>query len=356
MTSDSHLPDSLVHHSLVPYGWDQRVSTLYAAVPAGDHVPGRVVRVERGACLVQCPAGTRLAIADPPPAVGDWVALRVLDDRDALVEAVLERWSVLSRQDPARETEQVLAANLDLVLIVTPADRLHLTRVERELLVAWESGAVPVVVLTKADLFDDPEVVRAEALQRLVGADVILTSPRTGAGIDDVARVLQPNRSAALLGPSGAGKSSLANALLGEDALAIGDVRDNDRRGRHTTTTRQLVPVPSGGVLIDTPGLRSLPLWRGDHGLAAAFRDVEELAEACRFGDCQHDREPGCAVKEAVATGTLDRQRFSSYRKLQGEVAFAERAHDARARRAEEQRGKNITTAQRQGRGAGRPR
>ena len=342
--------------ALVAYGWDDRAANLYTSLPAGDHVPGRVVRVERGACLVQCPAGSRLAIADPPPAVGDWVALRLLDDRDALVEVVLDRWTVLSRQDPARESEQVLAANLDLVLIVAPADRLHLARVERELLVAWESGAVPVVVLTKADLVDDPQSVRASAEQRLAGTDVILTSPRTGDGIDEVAAVLQPNRSAALLGPSGAGKSSLANALLGEDALAIGDVRDGDRRGRHTTTTRQLVPVPGGGVLIDTPGLRSLPLWRGDHGLSATFGDVEELAEGCRFGDCHHDREPGCAVQEAVASGTLDRQRFSSYRKLQGEVAFAERAHDARARRAEQQRWKNISKAQRQGRGGGRPR
>lgn len=342
--------------ALTPYGWDDRAATRYASVPAGDHVPGRVVRVERGACLVQCAVGSRLAIADPPPAVGDWVAVRVLDDRDALIEVVLDRWSALSRQDPAREVEQVLAANLDLVLIVTPADRLHLTRVERELLVAWESGAVPVVVLTKADLVDDAAAVLASAEQRLVGADVILTSPKTGAGIDDVAGVLQPNRSAGLLGPSGAGKSSLANALLGDEALAVGDVRDHDRRGRHTTTTRQLVPVPSGGVLIDTPGLRSLPLWRGDHGLSAAFGDVEELALACRFGDCRHDREPGCAVQDAVSAGTLDAQRFRSYRKLQAEVAFAERAHDARARRAEQQRWKDITKAQRQGRGGARPR
>lgn len=342
--------------ALVPYGWDERVAALYATVATGDHVPGRVVRVERGACLVQCAAGCRLAIADPPPAVGDWVAMRVLDDRDALVEIVLERWSMLSRQDPAREVEQVLAANLDLVLIVTPADRLQLARVERELLVAWESGAVPVVVLTKVDLVEDPEGVRASAEQRLVGSDVIVTSPRTGDGIDDVARVLRPNRTAGLLGPSGAGKSSLANALLGADVLATGDVRDHDRRGRHITTTRQLVPVPGGGVLIDTPGLRSLPLWRGDQGLSAAFGDVEELATSCRFGDCRHDREPGCAVHAAVAAGALDRQRFASFRKLQGEVAHAEAAHDVRARLAEKQRWKNVTKSQRQGRGPGRPR
>jgi ribosome biogenesis GTPase len=323
---------------LVPFGWDERVATLYRSVPAGDHEPGRVVRVERGSCVVQCSTGSRLALGDPPPAVGDWVAVGTLDHEPAPVEAILDRWSVLSRQDPAREAEQILASNVDVVLIVAPADRLHLARVERELLIGWESGAIPVVVLTKADLVELPAEVRASAEQRLVGAQVILVSTRTGEGVGDVARVLQPNRSAALIGPSGAGKSSLANALLGEDALAIGDVRDQDQRGRHTTTTRQLVSVPTGGVLIDTPGLRSLALWRGDEGLAAAFSDVEELAQACRFGNCRHDREPGCAVQDAVGAGTLDRERFASYRKLLGEVVFAEQAHEERARRAKKLR------------------
>jgi ribosome biogenesis GTPase len=342
--------------ALAPYGWDERVATLYASVPAGDHVPGRVVRVERGACSVQSPGGTRLARGELLPAVGDWVALRLVDHERAAVEAVLSRWSVLSRQDPAREAEQVLASNLDVVLVVAPSDRLHLARVERELLIAWESGAVPVVVLTKADLLEPTDDMRATAERRLVGAEVILTSTRTGEGIDEVARVLQPNRTGALIGPSGAGKSSLANALLGEDTLATGDVRDHDRRGRHTTTSRQLVPVPGGGVLIDTPGLRSLALWRGDDGLSAAFADVEELGLLCRFDDCHHDREPGCAVQAAVAAGTLDPDRFASYRKLLAEVAYAERSHDERARRAEQQRWKAVTKAQRQARAAGRPR
>lgn len=341
---------------LVPFGWDERVATLYASVPAGDHVPGRVVRVERGACLVQGADGCRLAVAELLPAVGDWVAMRLIDSERALLETILSRWSVLSRQDPARDVEQVLAANLDVVLIVAPTDRLHLARVERELLMAWESGAAPVVVLTKADLLEASDDIRVTAEQRLVGAEIVLTSTATGDGIDDVARILRPNRTGALIGPSGAGKSSLANALLGTNTLAIGDVRDNDRRGRHTTTTRQLVPVPGGGVLIDTPGLRSLPLWRGDEGLAAAFADVEELARRCRFGDCQHDREPSCAVLAAVAGGSLDRQRFDSYRKLSGEVVSAEAAHDERARRSEHPPGRSVTRAQRQGRAPGRPR
>ena len=334
--------------ALVAYGWDERVEALYRCLPAGDHEPGRVVRVERGACVVQCSGGTRPAAGDPPPAVGDWVAVAPPRSGPSSVEAVLARWSVLSRRDPDRDVEQVLASNVDVVLVVTPADRLHLARVERELLIAWESGAVPAVVLTKADLTPGAAQVRASAEERLVGARVILTSTLTGEGMGDVARVLQPNRSGALIGPSGAGKSSLANALLGEDTLAIADVRASDRRGRHTTTSRQLVPVPTGGVLIDTPGLRSLSLWRGDEGLAAAFADVEDLAQSCRFADCRHDREPDCAVRAAVAGGNLDAQRFASYRKLTGEVDIAERAYDARRREPAQKRSKVVTKPRRE--------
>lgn len=335
--------------ALVACGWDERVEALYRDLPKGDHEPGRVVRVERGACVVQCSAGSRQAAGDPPPAVGDWVAVAPPRSGPSAVEAVLPRWSVLSRRDPDRDVEQVLASNVDVVLVVTPADRLHLARVERELLIAWESGAVPAVVLTKADLAPGAAQVRASAEQRLVGARVILTSTVTGEGVGDVARVLQPNRSGALIGPSGAGKSSLVNALVGDDTLAIADVRASDRRGRHTTTSRQLVPVPTGGVLIDTPGLRSLSLWRGDEGLAAAFADIEDLALGCRFADCRHDREPGCAVQAAVAGGDLDAQRFASYRKLMGEVDVAERAHDARRREPVQKRSKAVTKPRREG-------
>lgn len=254
--------------------------------------------------------------SDPPPTVGDWVAAG-----EQGIEAVLERRSVLSRQDPDGRSQQVLAANFDLVLVVAPCDRLSLARVERELLVAWESGARPVVVLTKADLVEDPEALRASTQDRLVGVEVLRTSVPSGEGTAALQSALRPQRSAVLLGPSGSGKSSLANALIGHDELATGDVRDGDRRGRHTTTRRQLILVPGGGVLIDTPGLRALAPWGGEEGLEAAFPEITELAQRCRFRDCWHHQEPGCAVLKALASGDLDPARLQSYRKLEGEVA-----------------------------------
>ena len=338
-----------VHYeTLRPYGWDDRVEALYRTEASEHTEPARVVRVERGGSFIRSRRGEHLAdsgSSEAAPAVGDWVVASFSDPTAVTVEAVLPRWSSLRRQDPGRDVEQVLAADLDVVLITTPADRLNLNRLERELVVAWESGATPAVVVTKADLVEDPESLADEARTRLNGCDVIVTSSSTLLGVDEVSTLLQPNRTAVLLGPSGAGKSTLANALLGEDLLATGEVRADDLRGRHTTTTRQLVPLPRGGVLIDTPGLRALPLWRGTEALGTAFADVEELAEGCRFGDCSHDREPGCAVRAAVAEGTLDGARFASYCKLQKEVAHAERQHDRQAQLAEQRRWKSISKA-----------
>ncbi|MBA2624622.1 MAG: ribosome small subunit-dependent GTPase A [Acidimicrobiia bacterium] len=317
------MPDVLFD-ALVPLGWDDRVAALWSTIDVADAVPARVVRVERSACVVAAPDGDHVARAPTLPAVGDWVAL--LDDA---VVGMVERWSSLARGDPMGE-HQVLAANLDFVFVTAPADRLRAARVDREVAMAWEGGARPIVLVTKADLADGPEV---EALrERLVGVDVVATSGVTGEGVDALSDMLRPHRTAALLGPSGAGKSTLANVLLGEDRLAVGDVRAGDHRGRHTTTSRQLVVVPAGGVLVDTPGLRSLALVSGD-GVAAAFADIEALGEGCRFGDCLHDLEPGCAVVAAAEAGALDGSRLASYRKLLREVAFEERKADPRARK-----------------------
>jgi ribosome biogenesis GTPase len=261
------------------------------------------------------------------PAVGDWIAVK-----GEVVRAVLPRWSELTRADPSGAAVQVLAANIDLVLITSPADRLSPARVERELTVAWDSGACPLVVVTKSDLADQ-EAVSALA-DRVVGVDVLTTSSTTGQGLQELYARLRPARTAVLLGPSGAGKSTLANALAGADALATSAVRDRDRRGRHTTTSRQLITIPGGGVLIDTPGLRSLGL-AGDVPVEAAFPDIEILAGACRFTDCRHQTEPGCAVEAAAASGELDGGRLTSFRKLQREAAVEARRSDPLLRRAE---------------------
>ncbi|MET0628230.1 MAG: ribosome small subunit-dependent GTPase A [Acidimicrobiia bacterium] len=286
-------------------------------------VPARVVRVERGWCRVASPSGERM-LPVPDMAVGDWVAL----DGDT-VHDVIPRWAELARLGPEGQ-RQVLAANLDLVLIAAPGDRLSSARVEREVVIAWESGARPVVVLTKLDV--TPPGAVDELTSRLVTVDVIPTSAISGDGMDEIRALLVHPVTGALLGPSGAGKSTLINALLGEERLAVGDVREQDQRGRHTTTSRRLVPLPSGGSLIDMPGLRSLGTDASDDAVAAAFADIDELGDGCRFADCSHEIEPDCAVNAAVARGDLDPARLESFRKLVREVAFEQRRADPVAR------------------------
>ena len=313
------LPE-LPRHPLAPVGWSDRVHALFAALtPAGPATsldPARVVGVERGWCRLATPTGER-SLPIPGTAVGDWVAL----DGDTLHD-VLPRWSTLERVDPGGG-HQVLAANVDIVLITAPADRLSSARVERELVIASDSGARPIVVLTKLDVA--PPGATRELAARLATVDVIGTSAVTGDGLDEVRALLVHPITAALLGPSGAGKSTLINALLGEDRLAVGAVRDDDHRGRHTTTSRQLVPLPSGGSLVDMPGLRSLGTDASDDAVAATFPDIDELVGNCRFRDCTHDVEPGCAVIAALAAGDLDPARLASYRTLQRETTFERR-------------------------------
>ena len=323
------VPD-VIPGALVAYGWGERVVALFNDLADPGDEPARVVRAERSQSVVVSGDGRDHRVTGPsPPAVGDWVVLH-----DGVIRHVLPRWSAVTRRDPGGARDQVLAANADLVIITAPADRLSPARVERELAVAWDSGARPLVVLTKADVAA-PEA-RVELEARLAGVDVVETSVTTGAGIDSVAEWLRPDRTAVLLGPSGAGKSSLANALLGSERLATGTVRDADHRGRHTTTTRQLVAVPGGGVLIDTPGLRSLALSDGVTGaIDQVFPEIDQLAADCRFADCSHEVEPGCAVTAAVAGGGLAPARLESFRKLQKEAAAAARRVDPLLRKAE---------------------
>ena len=300
--------------ALVEYGWSERVLALFSEFNEPDVLPGRIVRVERSACVVVFPDGAERLVQSPmPPAVGDWVAVR-----GPVIEAVLPRWSNLSRRDPGGRAVQILAANVDLVVITAPADRPSPSRVERELALAWDSGAKPLVALTKSDLAT-PDLEQS-LRERLVGVDVLATSTIDERGVEQLRGELRPDRTAVLLGPSGAGKSSLVNAMLGRDRLATADVRASDGRGRHTTTTRQLVTVPGGGVLIDTPGLRSLDLG-SQIDLDAVYPDIDAMASGCRFRDCRHEAEPGCAVVDAAAAGTLDQGRLANFRKLQREMA-----------------------------------
>lgn len=326
--------------ALSSLGWGDRVAALFNEIDDPDAVPGRVVRVDGQKSIVAMPDGTEAALSGQElPSVGDWVAVR-----NGAIRRVLERWSTLTRMDPNGFGVQTLASNVDLVLVAAPADRLNAGRVERELVVGWESGARPVVVVTKADTCLSNAIEDLE--RRLVGVDVVASSVVTGEGVDAVASVLRPDRTAVLLGPSGAGKSSLANAILGVDLLATGDVRDRDHRGRHTTTSRQLVAVPGGGVLIDTPGIRSLGL-PGAGDLDSAFPDIDELSAMCRFNDCRHGSEPGCAVTAAIHAGSLDPDRLKSFRKLERELRSGWKQVDPAKRRAAKKRFKELKNSMR---------
>lgn len=334
-------------HPLAPYGWSDRVAALFATVDVDGAVPGRVTRVDRGSSMVATPAGpvradpfgvaARRAGLQEVPATGDWVAVVDEPGDGAHVVAVLPRWSAISRKDADERVtaEQVLAANVDVLAVVCALDRpVGSNRIERMLAAAWESGAAPVVVLTKADQAVDPAEARRQAQAAAGGVPVLLTSTTTGEGVGAVRDLLGRSVTLALLGPSGAGKSSLVNRLVGTDLQSTGAVREADARGRHTTAARHLVPVPGGGVLLDTPGLRSLPLWEAGEGVASTFDDVEALGTGCRFRDCRHAGEPGCAVAEAVAAGSLDVRRLDSYHKLRHELEALELRQDEQARRA----------------------
>ncbi len=302
--------------------------------------PGRVARVDRGRLTVLTADGELRAhpaaalLGDAGPAVGDWVALR-----GELAVAVLPRRSAFTRVAAGRTSaEQVVAANLDLVLVVdalTTAPRLR--RVERYLAVAWGSGATPVVVLTKADLCDDVPAALLAVREDAVGVDVLAVSSVTGEGLADLRALLGPGRTAAMVGPSGVGKSSLANALARTTVAATREVRDADGRGRHTTTARELHQLPGGGLLVDTPGMRELGVV-DDAGVDTAYADVTELAAACRFRDCAHRTEPGCAVAAAIDDGRLDPARYTAWRKLQAEAHRQALRSDARARATEHAR------------------
>jgi ribosome biogenesis GTPase / thiamine phosphate phosphatase len=330
--------------TLESLGWTEQLTSDFEPHLAAGLVPGRVAVQHRGQYEVLSEAGELRAdvagrlLHDAPsdadlPVVGDWVAVAPRPDESAgTIHAVLPRRTRISRKTPwLAAKEQVLAANVDTVLLTTSLnDDLNLRRLERYLATAWDSGAEPVIVLTKADLHPDPRAAAAEVESIAFGVPVLVVSVRTGEGLDEVAGIVRPGRTLVLLGSSGVGKSTLVNTLAGEELLATNEIRD-DGRGRHTTSHRQLVVLPSGGLVVDTPGLRELQLWEVGQGVDHSFEDVTELFAHCRFNDCAHDREPGCAVRAALEDGTLDPVRWESYQKLQRELEHLERRLDKRA-------------------------
>jgi ribosome biogenesis GTPase len=342
--------------TLIQLGWDDRLSEEFAPHAAAGLVPGRVSVQHRGAwdvftesaeLRVDLAGRLRHEALTPAelPVVGDWVALAPRgNEGGGTIQAVLPRRTRFSRKTAWQATEeQVLVANVDVVFIVTSLNEdFNPRRLERYLTLAWESGAAPVIVLTKADLVDDPAPLVAAAESIAYGVPVVPTSTRTGVGLDAVRGYLGPGVTGALLGSSGVGKSTLVNALVGDELLTTQEIRD-DGRGRHTTTRRELILLPDAGVIVDTPGLRELQLWAADEALEEAFEDVTGLFAHCRFSDCAHDTEPDCAVRAALADGSLPAERWESYVKLQRELEHLERRLDKRAQSEERRRWRSIS-------------
>jgi ribosome biogenesis GTPase / thiamine phosphate phosphatase len=332
---------------LTHLGWDPAIEDQFAPFAADGLEPARVAVEQRGAYLLYTARGERWAELSGRlrhgvggrgelPAVGDWVAIADPDGAErALVQAVLPRRTKFSRMaatDGGDAVEQIVAANVDVVFLTAGLDGdFNPRRLERYLTLGWESGAAPVVVLTKVDLCTDVEAALLDVEPVAIGVPVHAVSNVTGEGVDALAQYFGEGRTVAALGSSGVGKSSLVNRLAGEELMATGDLRA-DGRGRHTTTHRQLLLLPGGGLFLDTPGMRELRLWESEEGLATAFDDVAAAAASCRFSDCSHEREPDCGVRAAIANGTLDRDRYDSWRKLQNELRWLAVKQDAQLR------------------------
>ena len=352
---DSPLADSPlaapVHTSalLDSYGWDPG---LAAHLQPGQF-PGRVVIQSRGSSTVVTERGERPARlpgklarqigTEALPAAGDWVALTETAEDAAIIAAILPRRTALVRKAAGNRTDaQVVAANVDTVLIASAiVDDVNVRRLERYLALVWESGATPVIVITKADEADPEarERVVADLEPSAMGVPILVVSAFTGDGIDELRAWFEPRRTVAIIGSSGVGKSTLVNCLAGSEVMATGEIRV-DGRGRHTTTHRELLLLPNGALVLDTPGMRELQLWNADAGLAAAFADIDAIVASCRFANCRHEGDPGCAVAAALTAATLDPGRFESWRKLTAEQAFLARRQDGRLAAEERQKWK----------------
>ena len=341
--------------SLQDYGWNEFFAEAFEGLEAKDLQPARVTRAAANIFRVRGEAYHGQATlagklrhdattSAELPAVGDWVAIRRPASGDARIDALLPRSSVLSRNVAGKRTsEQVVAANVDVVIIVMGLDGdFNLRRLERYLTAVRESGAQPVVLLNKTDLCEHTATHAADVQSVAPGVPTLLASCKQDEGVEAVRAHVRAGSTAVLVGSSGAGKSTLINRLLGETVQPTRETRDDDDRGRHTTTHRELFRLPGGGLLIDSPGIRELQLWGGESSLSQAFDDVEELARACRFRDCTHASEAGCAVVEAVENGGLAAQRLDNYRELQQELRHLETKQSGSAQRAEKQKWRGI--------------
>jgi ribosome biogenesis GTPase len=348
--------------SIFDWGWNSYFEAIWRDVEREKAVPARVIAQSRGIWSVagdfgKCSAGAagklRLAAEEGAdwPAVGDWVAAELPDQGGAaLIREVLPRRSQFVRKMAGKKiAEQVIAANVDTALLVSGLDGdFNPRRIERYLAQCWESGAKPVIVLNKVDACEGLEEKVSEVEKVRKGFPACQVSAKTGQGFEELMRYLGPRQTLVLLGSSGVGKSTIVNRLLESDLQDVAEVRDSDSRGRHTTTARQLFPLPGGALLMDTPGLRELQLWDASEGISQTFSEIEAFASRCRFTNCTHGGEPGCAVEAAVETGELALGRLENWRKVQRELEFLERKIDPEARQNAKQRIKRLMRGVRQ--------
>jgi ribosome biogenesis GTPase / thiamine phosphate phosphatase len=340
-------------------GWSTFFQEHFQVLKVPDSVPARVTSESRGSFQVIGQPGELTAVISGKmrylaekenqyPAVGDWVVVTPLvNEQRGIIHAVLPRKSKFSRKEAgARTEEQVVSANIDTVFVVSALDggrSYNLRRFERYLTLAWNSGAIPVIVLNKADLCPDVNSYIQSVEEIAPGVSIHPVSARTRIGLDALRNYLTKGSTAAFLGSSGVGKSALINALLGQEKQETAEVRQDDRTGRHTTTKRELFLLPGGGVVIDTPGMREIQLWAGEEDLQGAFQDIEILAQECRFRDCSHKAEAGCAVKAAIDQGNLDPARLTSYHKLQNELSYLASKEEQSTRQYEKLRWKKVS-------------
>jgi ribosome biogenesis GTPase len=339
-------------------GWNPFFQENFKKLNLPDSIPARIISESKNSFQVYSEHGEMTGViagkmryhtdaGNSRPAVGDWVAVKPLvDEKKAIIYAVLPRKSHFSRKEAGERTaEQIVSANVDTVFIVSGLDggrNLNIRRIERYLTLAWSSGATPVIILNKVDLCSDVSKYIQSVEDIAPGISIHAVSARERIGLEALRNYLTAGNTVAFLGSSGVGKSALINALLGQEIQKTAEIRQDDHMGRHTTTMRQLILIPSGGMVIDTPGMREIQMWAGEDGLQGAFHDIKRLADECRFTDCSHNAEPGCAVKAAIELGDLDPARLESFRKLQNELSYLASKEEQSTRLYEKQKWKKI--------------